>query len=212
MQQKLTERQNQAYEYICEYMRENGMPPTIQEIGKKLAIASTNGVFKLLKTLEQKGYITKEGKTARGLRLTQGASESFGSEVPALPLIGRASSEQPELLRKTTQMLHLDFRFLRRVNEEACLVGTVGDDGMNKEGIRKGDYIAIEERPKEGLENGMMVACLVRDQLKVRFYQFANGMTHLRPADRSYTEEIFPPQSPECYIIGRVITVMRRLI
>ena len=41
-------------------MRDYRKPPTIKEIGQALGIRSTNGVFKLLKALEKKGYIERE--------------------------------------------------------------------------------------------------------------------------------------------------------
>lgn len=207
----LTERQNQAFEYISAFIREHSKPPTMMEIGKSLGINSTNGVSKLLKTLEAKGYLIRESKTARGLRVVGEQAQSYDDEVPSLPLIGRVASDEPQRLRKTNKYFNIDYRFLMKVNTDECLVGIVSDDGMNQEGIRKNDYIVIEECALDDLPPDSLVACLVREQLKVRYLSIANSLLHLSPANRHYTIETFPPESPQCYVIGRVISVMRKL-
>ena len=51
MRERLTERQNQVYEFLRTYVRRNGKPPTLKEIGAHLDIRSTNAVFKMLSVL-----------------------------------------------------------------------------------------------------------------------------------------------------------------
>ncbi len=82
---------------------------------------------------------------------------------------------------------------------------------MNGDGIRKGDFLIIEEMPWQQVRNGDIAAFLVREELQVRRFILANGRLHLRPADRTYTEETFSPNDPGCHVIGRVVGMMRRL-
>ena len=56
----LTQRQNRAYDFIESYLDQHQKPPTLQEIGDALDISSTNGVYKLLRKLEKKGWIERE--------------------------------------------------------------------------------------------------------------------------------------------------------
>ncbi len=79
---------------------------------------------------------------------------------------------------------------------------------MSSDGIQKGDFLIIEET--QDLSNGTIVACLVGEELHARRYHFANNRIHLRPANRTYTEETFAPRDPNCHVIGRVISLMRR--
>ena len=215
MKARLTERQNEAFEFIRSYMRDYRKPPTIKEIGQALSIRSTNGVFKLLKALEAKGYIEREQHAARGLRLVDTDFDPFALDdgPPTLPVVSRTASDQPEALRqRPTAYFTIDPYFLQKSRDtDACLLGRAGDDGMNGDGIRKGDFLLIEERPWQQMRNGEMAAFLVREELHVRRFVHANGRIHLRPADRTYTEETFPPDDPGCYVVGRVIGVMRRL-
>lgn len=211
---RLTERQNQVYEFIRAYIRERGKPPTIHEIGRALAIRSTNGVHKLLKALEQKGYITREPHAARGIGLVDTGDDPFAFDegVPSLLLVSRTSSERPDSLRRRPRgALYVDPRLLGEAEEDACLIGRAGDDGMNGAGIQKGDYLVIEEVPWQEIRSGEVVAALVGEALIARRFDAANGRLHLRPADRTYSEEAYPPDSPECHVIGRVLSVMRKL-
>lgn len=216
MRQQLTERQNEAYEFISEYLRTNRKPPTLEEIGSALGIRSTNGVFKLLNVLEIKGYIEREANTARGIHLVD-AADSFAidaDDVPRLPVVSRTSSAMPDQLRHRPQaFFSMDPYFFRGVSspEETCVIGRSGDDGMTRDGIRKGDLLVIEEMPWRDVRNDECVAALLGDSLVARRFSFHNGRLHLSPADRTYSEETYGPDEPSCYIVGRVIALVRRM-
>jgi len=212
---RLTQRQNEAYEFIRGYMDQHRKPPTLQEIGEALGIASTNGVYKLLQALEKKGWIEREKHAARGIELVDETSDPFGmgSGQPRLPIISRTASDQPERLRERPKgTISVDDRLLRQARDpDDCLVGQAGDDGMNGAAIQKGDLLLIEEMDWSDLENGALVAVLVQAELLARTFHFANGRLHLRPADRHYTEDTFPPDHPGCYVIGRLLGLIRTL-
>lgn len=53
----LTDRQRQLLTFIESYMTEKGWPPTIQEIGDALGIASKSTVHAHVQALYRKGYI-----------------------------------------------------------------------------------------------------------------------------------------------------------
>lgn len=214
--QPLTQRQDEAYEFIRDYLREQRRPPTLQEIGDALGIRSTNGVYKLLQALEKKGYIEREKHAARSIQLVDDKTRdplAGGDGLPMLPVISRAASDRPEQLRdRPSRMLSLDDRlFPRRCDPDDCLVGVAGDDGMNGDGILKGDLLLIEEMPWEDIRNGTLAAFLVGEKLQARRFDYANNRFHLRPASRHYTEETFPPDTPACYVIGRIIGLIRTL-
>ena len=214
MKPRLTARQNEAYEFIRSYLRAQRKPPTLKEIGSALGIRSTNGVFKLLQALEAKGYVRRQAHAARGLDLLDDGGDAFAldADQPSLVVVSRTSSHEPERLRqRPSAYLAVDPYLLRGRDEEACLIGRAGDDGMNGDGIRKGDLLLIEERPWGELQSGAIAAFLVGEELRARRFHFANGRLHLRPADRTYTEETYPPNGPDCHVIGPVFGLMRRM-
>jgi SOS-response transcriptional repressors (RecA-mediated autopeptidases) len=213
--ERLTQRQNEAYEFIRGYLDRNRKPPTLQEIGDALGISSTNGVYKLLRTLEKKGWIERNKHEARSIQLTDQEQHPLGvgGGLPSLPIVSRTPSDEPEQLReRPTGTLSVDDRLLRNAQDpEACLLGPAGDDGMDGAGIRKGDLLLIEEMDWADLENGTLAAALVETQLLAREFHFANRKLHLRPADRHYAEETFSPNDPGCYVIGRLLGLIRTL-
>jgi repressor LexA len=192
--ERLTQRQNEAYEFIRGYMDRNNKPPTLQEIGDALDISSTNGVYKLLQTLEKKGWIERTKHEARGIQLTEAEQDPLGMSggLPSLPIVSRTPSDQPDQLRdRPTGTLSVDDRLLRGARDpQACLLGRAGDDGMNGRGIHKGDLLLIEEMDWDDLENGTLVGALMGGQLLPREFHFANRKLHLRPADRHYAEKV----------------------
>lgn len=63
----LSPRQEQVYKFIVE-MNTQGVFPSIEEIGQKFGIRSFNGVSDHLKSLEEKGYISRIPGQARSIR------------------------------------------------------------------------------------------------------------------------------------------------
>jgi repressor LexA len=209
----LTQRQNRAYDFIERYIERHQKPPTLQEIGDALDISSTNGVYKLLHKLEKKGWIEREKHKARSIRLVDQEQDPFGrgGSPPSLPIVSRTPSAHPERLReRPTGTLSVDYTLLRDADDEDnCLLGRAGDDGMNERGINKGDLLLIEEMEWDDLQNRTLVAVLLQDQLLAREYEFANRKIHLRPAAPHYVEDTFSPTDADYYVIGRVLGLIR---
>ncbi len=212
----LTKRQNDVYEHIRAYVREQGKPPTLHNIGDALGIRSTNGVSKHLHALEQKGYIRRLPNEARGIELLDAGADpfAFDSDVPSLPLVSRTDSAAPDTLRRRPKgFLYADPLLLDRADEEACLIGRAGDDGMSDLGIFKGDYLVIEERRWRRLDHeaGIVVAALTGDLLVARRFTYVNGKIHLDAANRSYPKATYAPRDESCHVIGPILSVMRKL-
>ena len=55
---ELTPRQRETLEWIKNFIREHGMPPTVREIGRAFGIKSSS-VFDLLKALERKSELLR---------------------------------------------------------------------------------------------------------------------------------------------------------
>lgn len=209
----LTGSQNRVYECIRSFFREHQKPPTLAEIGTALSINSSNGVRKLVIALEGKGYITRTPRVSRGIALADTDDPFTLTETPPLlPVLGRVRSDQPERLRShPAGALLVDPRLLGRVQEDACVITVSGDDGMQEQGIRRGDFLIVEETDWQQLLNGELAAALIGERVLARRFDFSRNRFHLRPAARGYEEESFRPETPGCYIIGRVLGVMRKL-
>jgi SOS-response transcriptional repressor LexA len=65
----LTPRQQDILDYVRDYQRDRGKPPTVREIGHRFDIRSPNGVYCHIKALEKKGYIQMDAGESRGIRV-----------------------------------------------------------------------------------------------------------------------------------------------
>jgi len=68
MSKFLTFRQREIYDYLKEFLKENGYPPTVREISKHFEISSPSAALKHLKAIEKKGYIIRKN-VSRGLQI-----------------------------------------------------------------------------------------------------------------------------------------------
>ena len=66
----LTTRQRNILTFLQQRVVQNGVPPTVREIGARFGIKSPNGVMCHLKALEKKGVINRDQHLSRGIRLT----------------------------------------------------------------------------------------------------------------------------------------------
>ena len=76
-------RQRDVLDFIVAFDRDHGYPPTLREIGAALNVRSTNGISDHLRALERKGYLTRNERLSRGLRLTDAAAQAYA--VPDAP-------------------------------------------------------------------------------------------------------------------------------
>lgn len=119
---KLTHRQKLVLEFIKETIAEQGFPPTLRQIGRRLAITSTNGVNDHLNALEKKGFLLRTRGRARGLRL-------IGDDVPEAEVFvttAKALREENTNLREILRRVAVAVEKLPRLTAEmAVLAGDI---------------------------------------------------------------------------------------
>ena len=110
----LTDRQQEIYDFVVEYVENRGYPPTVREIGERVGLASPSTVHAHLATLEREGLIrrgvSKMDGRSRAITLSKSGFEKLKS---ALPLWQRAQAKferdnKAADLRKTLASLKID--------------------------------------------------------------------------------------------------------
>ncbi len=86
----LTAKQEAVYNFLVKKLQ-NGIPPTVREICSATGIKSTSTVHAILNTLEEQGYILRDAKYSRAIRL----ENDFDAAM--VPLVGRVTAGQPIL-------------------------------------------------------------------------------------------------------------------
>ncbi|HRR08420.1 MAG TPA: S24 family peptidase [Rhodothermales bacterium] len=208
---RLTERQLQVLGFIRDHIRSFQKPPTLKELADLMGIQSTNAVHKVIRILVDKGHLQKESRTSRGIRLTEDSGTmTDGGEIPVLPLVPAPPRSGEAWSSGRYRTIAVDAHLLRNAREQHCMVVVVGDDGMAKEGIRAGDWAVVETGPLSMLQEGEMVLAMIRERPVIRYLYAARWQVMLRPAEKRYTEEVFNTNSSDCYVVGRLIGLIRR--
>ena len=71
---ELNKREKAILKVIEKQIMTHGYPPSVREIGKAVGLSSTATVHGYLNKLEDKGYIKRQDKKGRTLRLLKGGS------------------------------------------------------------------------------------------------------------------------------------------
>lgn len=163
---KLTQRQQQVFDFIKEYLEDNGMPPTRAEIAAKLGFKSPNAAEEHLKALARKGAIEMIPGASRGIRIPE--------ELSGLPVIGSVAAGSPVLAQEHVQK-YLDIPadlFYPRADYMLKVRGT----SMIDIGIFEDDLIAVHKT--EQAKNGEIIVARIGDDVTVkRYFKNRNKVT-----------------------------------
>ena len=212
---ELNKREKAILKFIEKKIKEDGYPPSVREIGKAVNLSSTATVHGYLAKLREKGYIKKEDKKGRTLKLLKGgngepinnsnSSKNFYSqkELIDVPLVGKITAGMPILaVENVTDTFPIPIDF---VGNSDCFMLTVVGESMIQAGIFDGDYILV--RKQQDAINGEIVVALIEDEATVKTFYKEEGYIRLQPENPTMDPIIVP----DCSILGKVIGVFRKM-
>ncbi len=173
----LTRRQREIYDYICEFVEENGYSPSLEEIGGHFGLASVATVHKHIQHLVAKGFLRKAWNRSRSL---EPVTEDV-SELPMIPLLGTVAAGSPiEAIEERGESIRVPAQLMGRPQETYAL--KVRGDSMIEDQICDGDLVIVESRSEA--RNGETVVALVggQDATLKRFYR-VGSQVKLVPAN-----------------------------
>ena len=171
----LTKRQKAILDWIADFMRENGMPPTVREIGREFGISSA-GVFGHLRALERKGHLRRGKLGARSLELTRMPA----GDAAQIPLIGRIAAGLPVFTIENFEgTLTVDRRLLRGGGTFFAL--RVRGESMIEAGILDGDVAIVRRQPTA--QNSEIVVALIDNEVTLKRFYREGGPIRLEPAN-----------------------------
>lgn len=210
---KLTARQQSVLNFIQRYLRDRGFPPSIREIGDAVGLSSPSSVAHQLKVLQHKGYLYRDQNRPRAVELRRpgragpaefSPEEAGGERSAPIPLLGRIAAGGPILAEESVEEV---FSLPRRlVGEGRLFMLTVVGDSMTDAAITDGDLVVV--RQQDDAENGDIVAALLDEEATVKVLRRTeDGHVQLMPRNDDYE----PINGDEATILGKVVTVMRRV-
>jgi repressor LexA len=209
----LTERQNEIYEFVTDYVDRHGYPPTVREIGDAVGLASPSTVHAHLANLERAGYLRRDPTKPRALELIgRERAPAVGGEaarVRMLPLVGQIAAGGPLLAEENVEdHLAVPEPLSSGVGEEFLL--RVRGESMIEAGILPDDYVVV--RRQQTAQNGDIVVALAgedeaAEEATVKRFFREGGRVRLQP-ENAALEALYPEH---VQILGKVIGVFRRL-
>ena len=219
----LTDRQRVVLSYIEGEISRRGYPPTIREIGSHLGIRSTNGVTDHIKALEKKGYIAREDRKSRSMRilrsLSRPAQQNNVIEFPGMendmvdvPLLGRVAAGAPILAQENIEDTVRVSSFFLGAGASASKVFAlrVVGESMIEDGIFDGDFLFVKKQATA--RSGEIVVAMIEGEATVKRYFPEGDRIRFQPAN-ALMEPIFVHKSEfrQTDILGIVVGVYRKM-
>lgn len=213
----LSARQRAVLGVIRKAVKERGYPPSIREIGDAVGLNSTSSVAYQLKELERKGFLRRDPNKPRAvdIRLEEPEEEPTGSdesrpEVPEgvssptyVPIVGSIAAGSPILAEQNIE----EYMGLPQelVGQGELFMLRIVGDSMIDTGIFDGDWVVV--RSQNVAENGEIIAAMIDGEATCKEWSEDSSGKWLIP----HNEEFEPIKAEHATILGKVVTVMRRL-
>ena len=216
----ITDKHKKVLEFVNAYQTEFGRPPSIREIGEKVKISSTSVVNYYLEQLEKNGYIERDNRVSRGMRLTEKVNEivEVTSDMLRIPILGPIAAG-PLLLVPEPGINYYNDKEYEAVEIARSLLPSrengnnlyaleVKGDSMIDAMINDGDIVVM--KPAQEARNGEMVAVRVNDEYTLKYFFKEKSGYRLQPANPTM-EPITLKKNESVEIGGKVVMVIRKM-
>ena len=189
----LTKKQNQLLSFLIKRIEEEGISPSYEEICMELSLKSKSGIHRIVKSLEERGYIERLQNKARAI-------------APK-----KHTNGQPYI----SNVINLANKFLDKKSNEPndtptsneCFALNVEGDSMIDEGIYDGDTIIINKQPE--IKNGDIIVALIdKEEATLKKFRKKGDSIALEPANKNYKTQIYGPD--RITIQGKMSALIRK--
>jgi SOS regulatory protein LexA len=196
----VTKKQKKVLDFINNYITENGISPTIEEIRKNLKLKAVSTIHEHIKSLKDKGYISKENNSQRSIELTKSIKS-----VISIPILGLIAAGRPiEAIENLQETISVINSTIKSNNDHYAL--KVTGDSMIDEGIFDGDIVIIKKQSVA--ENRQTVVAIIDDnQATLKKIYREKSRFRLEPRNQN----LLPFFRKEVEIRGVVVQVIRNI-
>lgn len=187
----LTPKQKEVLDFINEFTRKNGYPPSLAETANNFQ-KSIPTIFQFVETLKRKGYLTKEQDVARGIYTLE----------PQVFLMGKIAAGKPIEPVENPEPIEIPHQMLMSPGNYYAL--EVKGDSMIEDGIMDKDIIVVKHQ--NTAENGDRVVAITEDGATLKVFKKRNGKIVLEPRNKKL-KNIYPK---ELEIRGKYVGLVRK--
>jgi len=216
----ITDKHIKVLEFLTDYQTKYGRPPSIREIGEKVKISSTSVVNYYLDQLKKMGYLERDDRVSRGVRLTDKVNEIIQStnELLRVPILGPIAAG-PFMLVPEPGVNYMNDKEYDAVDIARSLLPSkekgndlyaleVRGDSMIDAMINDGDIVVMKQATEA--RNGEMVAVRVNDEYTLKYFYKEKDRYRLQPANPTM-KPIILKKSEQPEINGKVVMVIRKM-
>lgn len=203
---ELSPTQEKVFEFLKDFLRERGFPPTLREIASHFGLKGPKGPQKTLNILERKGYIRKVPGGSRAIEILSYPQFSL-THILSVPIVGRVRAGEPILAIENIEgYINLD-RSL--VSSGDVFLLRVQGDSMIEAHIQDGDFALV--KPQPNAENGEIVVALIEDEATIKRIFMKRDLIRLEPANPKMEPIIVKKGEKKITIVGKVIGIFRKI-
>ena len=183
MQPEATPKQQQFLQYLEKEINRVGKAPSLRQAAAAMGVSHA-AISQLIKGLEAKGIIKREGRYSRTIHLLNRARQTAGvMRWMEVPIIGRIAAGLPLYAQPEWDgTLVVDAAVYRGTNLFAL---KVKGDSMKEAAILDGDLVICE--PRQYAENGEIVVALIhQEEATVKRFFLRKNHIELRPENPAY--------------------------
>ncbi len=177
-------------------------PPTLAEIAQKFKYKNRSTVQQHLQALEQKGFIKRSSKLARGIELT--LSDKFF--IPR-PVLGEVAAGNP-LVIYPDAIDTVELPTIVRMPKDSFLLKVKGDS-LKDAYIFSGDVVIVN--PNSEISDGQIVVAVLDDSAVVKRYFRQNGTITLKSENKAFKPIEIKYNYDKFKIVGAVVGVYRSM-
>lgn len=199
--EKLTTNQRRTFEIVKTLIAENGFPPTLKELANVLNVSAPS-VHEQVLQLVEKGYLSREPRKSRSLRVLQEVEPV--SEMVEIPIVGQVAAGHPIFAEEHRLGVVVVDRAV--CGQGKCFALRVQGESMIRAGIRPGDLIVV--RQQVAANDGEIVVAALNGEVTVKRYHFRSGSVKLLPENPKFKPILVDPDS-DFRILGRVVRTLK---
>lgn len=196
----LTKQQLKLFKIIDESLKSDGICPSFEEMKVSIGLKSKSGIHRLIRSLEERGFIRQIPNKARALEIIK-YPENFSKptiapvndniKMTTIPLYGKIAAGTPiAAIADTSETMDIPSDMLG-IGKFYAL--KVEGDSMIEAGIHSGDRVIIQET--SNAENGTIVVALIdNEEVTLKYLYKKDGSIALKPANPNYQTRIFSPE------------------
>lgn len=205
MNKNLTSKQKKVFDFICNFLEQQKISPTISELAQFLGVSSLRTVTQYLEALERKGLISRSRNQSRGIKLI-GAREI--SSTITLPVVSFAGCDNMNVFAEHTfdEFVTIDKEFIGNRKAEKMVAFRAVGNSMTDAGIETGDLV-LTEMTDEVAQKDKVVA-VVDGMALIKQIHFTDNAVILAPMsqDKQYRPIIM---KRDFKVFGKVIDVIK---